>query len=76
MSTKSIEPLIEFSNRVEFKGSKQVEFCQNSRYLTVYGIEQIQVVDMEGDEDNPQPKLIDSYKLDTDNFKGILDIQI
>ena len=31
---------------------------------------------MQGDEDCKLPKLIDTYTLDTQHFKGILDIQI
>ena len=76
MSGGNQDPLVEFCHMKEYEGCKKIEFCQNSRYLAIYGFLQIQILDIEGENGNGKPYIIESYEIDLQKFNAILDIQI
>ena len=73
MKADDVKPIVEYSGMREFQDSKKLEFCQNSRYLAVYGDYQIQVIEMFNSK-TKGPTLIDDYQLDREQFKAIMDI--
>ena len=44
LKSGDLKPYATYSGLKEFKGSKKLEFCQNSRYLAVYGHYQLHVI--------------------------------
>jgi len=44
-------PLLEISGRDEMKKTKHLEFDMNSKYLVCFGLESLNVIDLEGDGD-------------------------
>ena len=76
MKDNKIQPIKVYSGKKEFNKSKKMEFCQNGKYLGVYGKKRCHVIDVDKIMD-ANDGIVDSYDLEKehgDKFIGILDI--